>query len=664
MRVILFGVLGAASIAAAKPAPRPLGPSDPAHSIPVPTRPLEWGDVNVLHTTDVHGWISGHSKQNYPEKSWSGTLGDFQSFVIHMRNIAKKRESDLLLVDTGDRRVGHGFTDHIYDPSDHMDGKEEVSLLYHDVGYDLMVPGNHDLEDRHVVKLIMHTLMDYWGDKFLTSNINRIDGKPLGGRDAFSSPKRLDLIKIIPIDQMVEQAWFKDAIKPASGSVDVFVLLGHVDPKKPGKGDDIGLIYEAIRREHPLTPIMLFAGHTHQRWCRTFEVENEDGDKFTRSMLIQSGRYFDTVGWMSVALDNNKKLRDLEFSRRFLDNNIQTYMYHAGIKSKAKFHTKIGKLMTAYIRGAEELAKLSTPLGVLDSDYYLDRNEWTEKEEDKNSLFTFYLNAAETSLINTERSPHWLFFSNWGIVRGDIYSGPFTQGDWYTISPNATDENPFLYITVPRRIADQIVTKVRQMEWNDKYNKDGTKTPPSDMLDITKDQSQSYFSLPSRNADGTKTPPSDMLDITKDQSQSYFSLPSRNPDGLTYGWATQDECGKDDDKADDVRHLPIPRVNFDNPDKLPVYFWRKNYKEDEIEPEALVDIIVTNRVGKSRVPKALKELGDLKEPKLNAYREDVRQGYPDNKICQGKFLVQGAFMWQEHLSAKCLMISPNSLDFS
>jgi len=26
---------------------------------PVDLRPLEWGDVNVISTTDTHGWLSG-----------------------------------------------------------------------------------------------------------------------------------------------------------------------------------------------------------------------------------------------------------------------------------------------------------------------------------------------------------------------------------------------------------------------------------------------------------------------------------------------------------------------------------------------------------------------------------------------------------------------------
>lgn len=89
---------------------------DPAHnsrrrhlSVPLipPTRPLQWGDVNILHTTDTHGWLLGHQKPSFPEPNYrqgpcqhpsvtrgdwfldSGDFGEFASFVSHMKRIAE-----------------------------------------------------------------------------------------------------------------------------------------------------------------------------------------------------------------------------------------------------------------------------------------------------------------------------------------------------------------------------------------------------------------------------------------------------------------------------------------------------------------------------------------------------------------------------------------------
>jgi len=86
--------------------------ADPSVPLTPPSRPLVWGDVNIIHTTDSHGWLLGHQKPSFPEPnyrcvsltySWSarlpytneyghvlsGDLGDFASFVAHMKDIAE-----------------------------------------------------------------------------------------------------------------------------------------------------------------------------------------------------------------------------------------------------------------------------------------------------------------------------------------------------------------------------------------------------------------------------------------------------------------------------------------------------------------------------------------------------------------------------------------------
>lgn len=37
---------------------------DAQAAVDVPNRPLEWGALNVLHTTDTHGWLEGHLKES------------------------------------------------------------------------------------------------------------------------------------------------------------------------------------------------------------------------------------------------------------------------------------------------------------------------------------------------------------------------------------------------------------------------------------------------------------------------------------------------------------------------------------------------------------------------------------------------------------------------
>jgi 2',3'-cyclic-nucleotide 2'-phosphodiesterase (5'-nucleotidase family) len=62
-----------------------------------PKAPLEWGQVNFLHTTDTHGWLEGHIK----EQNYGADWGDYVSFTKRMKEKAEKLGVDLLLVDTG-----------------------------------------------------------------------------------------------------------------------------------------------------------------------------------------------------------------------------------------------------------------------------------------------------------------------------------------------------------------------------------------------------------------------------------------------------------------------------------------------------------------------------------------------------------------------------------
>ena len=62
-----------------------------------PRAPLEWGQLNFLHTTDTHGWLEGHLK----EQNYGADWGDFVTFTRRMKQKAAKMGVDLLIVDSG-----------------------------------------------------------------------------------------------------------------------------------------------------------------------------------------------------------------------------------------------------------------------------------------------------------------------------------------------------------------------------------------------------------------------------------------------------------------------------------------------------------------------------------------------------------------------------------
>ena len=44
--------------------------AEPSAPLTPPSRELVWGDVNIIHTTDSHGWLLGHQKASFPEPNY------------------------------------------------------------------------------------------------------------------------------------------------------------------------------------------------------------------------------------------------------------------------------------------------------------------------------------------------------------------------------------------------------------------------------------------------------------------------------------------------------------------------------------------------------------------------------------------------------------------
>ena len=44
--------------------------AEPQVPLTPPAHPLVWGDVNIIHTTDSHGWLLGHQKSSFPEPNY------------------------------------------------------------------------------------------------------------------------------------------------------------------------------------------------------------------------------------------------------------------------------------------------------------------------------------------------------------------------------------------------------------------------------------------------------------------------------------------------------------------------------------------------------------------------------------------------------------------
>ncbi|KAJ3528444.1 hypothetical protein NM688_g8000 [Phlebia brevispora] len=328
----------------------------PSTQLPVPTRPLQWGDLNIIHTTDSHGWLLGHQKTSFPEPNYSGDLGDFSSFVAHMKQIALEKDVDLLLVDSGDLHDGTGLSDGF--PPGGVDAHESNKFML-DLPYDVMAIGNHELYIYANTLDMFQNFAPKLNGRYLSSNVNITvadkDGNPVSvpvgerfvkfktrkGRKVTSVGVLYDFTDndhnttVQPVADMVKEQWFLDAIQEEP---DFFLLVGHM----PVQRDNWPLVFNAVRAVHPTTPILILGGHTHIRDCIQF-----DG----RSMSLESGRYMETVGWMSVDLDEKDSTKNLTFSRRYLDPNRVSFEWHTQ-QSNFTFDTTEGRSIT---QGLEQL---------------------------------------------------------------------------------------------------------------------------------------------------------------------------------------------------------------------------------------------------------------------------------------------------------------------
>ncbi|KIH92990.1 Ser/Thr protein phosphatase family protein [Sporothrix brasiliensis 5110] len=554
-----------------------------------PTRPLEWGQFNVLHTTDTHGWLEGHLK----EANYGADFGDFISFTAHMKQQAQSLGVDLLLIDTGDLHDGTGLSD-----TTSPDGLLSDKVFSELSAYDLLTIGNHEL---YLADVAYHTFNDFssfWGDKYLTSNVQIINpdtqeweyvGKThryfttenglriMAFGVLFDFTGNTNFSKVIPASEMVKQSWFTDAIN-TNEPVDLFLLIGHNIARPSTSGSTFQVVHNAIRAIHTTTPIQIFGGHSH---VRDFAVVDE------ASTALESGRYCETVGWFSmsgfnetnsgrtgaanpsgvvnptrkaiaVKSDQTETASPFVYSRRYLDWNRYTFQYHS--VGSSSFDTPAGLKATDDVAAIRTQQRLGEVYGCVPAFYC----QTCVPFGDPTNIFTVMTDAASEIVVNPNRANKArMIFSNTGGIRFDMHKGPFTYDDNFIVSPF---RNVFKYIPdVPFADANNLIHQLNSggadkrslasVDANTLFGRDACVDPE--------------VSLARRDA-STSTPDSSLLGIGRRQVQE------------TSGYITTDDFGTD---GDDTAHSSIPSYSIPlyymatggyskcrNPDKVDVVF--------------------------------------------------------------------------------------------
>lgn len=484
-----------------------------------PHRNLTWNDINFVHTTDTHGWYSGHINQPLYHANW----GDFISFTTHLRRIAHSQNQDLLLIDSGDRHDGNGLSD-ITSPN----GLKSTPIFIKQ-DYDLLTIGNHELYLWENSKQEYDTVVNHFQDKYVCSNVDiRLDNGlfvPLGLKyKYFTTPirgirvlafgflfdfKRFNSgTRVTPMAETIHEPWFQEALKH---EVDLIIIVGHT-PISHNWGE-FYQVHQYLRQFFPDTIIQYFGGHSHIRDFTEFD---------SLSTGLQSGRYCETVGWTSVNLDKadlNLPVRQ-RFSRSYIDFNTDSFKHHTNLDKE--FDTAKGKLVSKLIRETRKELKLDTLIGYVKTNYYVD---YVPIDHPKSIFNLLALKILKT--LPKSKHEERITIINTGSIRYDLYKGPYTIDSKFIVSPF---ENIWVNITVPKSVATKVAAKL-----NDADYISASRLKPPHQYDLQ------------------------VQDLSTSPHQAHFEMQEKLPKG----YVTHDDFGAD---GDDTLHRAV--VNFPVPNVI------------------------------------------------------------------------------------------------
>jgi len=476
---------------------------------------------------------------------YSADWGDYISFADRMREQADEKGVDLLLVDTGDRIEGNG----IYDASDPK-GKYTYDI-FRQQQIDVITTGNHELYQADAAAREYDLSVPNSKGNYLASNLDYIipetgEQVPMAQRYRKFTTKnqKLEVLAfgflfdftgnsnntvVQKVEDTIKEKWFQDAIRE---KVDLFVVAGHVTLPGP----EYKALYKAIRDQNWDTPIQFFGGHSHIRDFHKYD---------SAAYGIQSGRYMETIGWMSIEgipIQGKKESGSvgteaaMSFKRRYIDNNLFGYHYHTGLNGST-FPTEHGRNVSEAIHKARLALDLDYSYGCAPKDLWLNRAKYPSSD----SILTWLETEVIPDIaINPDRKDiPTLALINSGAMRFDIFKGAFTRDSTYILSPFVSK---LLFIKdVPYKAAKNVITLINnagQVLSTADIGMPASHLAPPEQLSIRSDMEARMIPL---------------AGYTPGDVQQPLSGSHRSPN-LIPGYITKDSAGDD---GDDTQHAPI-----------------------------------------------------------------------------------------------------------
>lgn len=520
-----------------------------------------------------------------------------------MRNHADDKGADLLVVDTGDRVEGNG----LYDAS------TPKGLFYYDLwaenNVDIICTGNHELYKLDTADREFNITVPNYKEKYVASNLDYIDHKtgerkPLAQRYRkfktknqgfeivafgflFDFTDNANNTVVQSVAETIKEQWFQDAIREKP---DVFVVIGHVGLRM----EEFRTIFTALRKQNWHTPIAFFGGHAHVRDALSYD---------SQSLALASGRYLETIGWMSI--DGIKKksssgvsaAASLKFNRKYIDNNLYGMYYHTGF-NETTFPTSKGERVSKSIARARKALSLDYRFGCAPRDLWMSRAKYPGND----SIYSWIQDEVFPDMVvNKKRKDQSrLVILNTGGVRFDIFKGPFTRDSTYLISPF---DSGFSYVSdVPYNVAKKVIGLLNSADKILSAHGAETKymAMPQQMFGSSAEQANTAVEDEEESDD----------DDQMDEHLELRSVKQQQPD-LIGGYTTKDDIGKD---GDDTVHKAIP------------YYAAPNCVQSEInfpeqgDPET-VDLIFIDFIQPWVVPALKFSGGDYSDDDVQKYMD-------------------------------------------
>lgn len=247
-------------------------------------------EIVILHTNDVHARVKADERE---KAIGYGKIKTYKDELV-------KEGKTVLMLDAGDTLHGTTFAT--------ISRGDSIVKLLNEVGYDYMVPGNHDfnygyqrlveLTGKGNFKTLASNVVTEQGKRdFLENDIKEVDGVKIGFF-GLSTPETYykshpSNTKGIVIAEPIEVAKQQVAALKAKGA-DFIVAIGHLGIDDSTK--------EAERSEGVLKAVpgidLFIDGHSH--------TALPEGKVIGSALLAQTGSYTNNLGKITLTFDGNK----------------------------------------------------------------------------------------------------------------------------------------------------------------------------------------------------------------------------------------------------------------------------------------------------------------------------------------------------------------------